>query len=83
MRGLLVRRSTANWGRRRVTLEVTGRGCYLHAGMRDSSLSFYPGFSSPRFRESSRWLALPRWPLLVLSVGRLVIGGTEGKKEMI
>ncbi|VUZ43821.1 unnamed protein product, partial [Hymenolepis diminuta] len=83
MKDLLVRMNTANRGRRRATLEVTGRGCYLHAATRDSSLSLYPGFSSPRFRESSRWLALPRWPLLVLSVGRLVIGGMKGKKEMI
>ncbi|VUZ49097.1 unnamed protein product, partial [Hymenolepis diminuta] len=82
MRDLLVIMSTANWGRRRATLKVTGRRCCLHAGTRDSSLSFYPRFSSPRFRESSRWLAPPRWPLLVLSVGRLVIGGMKGKKEM-
>ncbi|VUZ45113.1 unnamed protein product, partial [Hymenolepis diminuta] len=82
MWNLLVIMNTANWGRRRATLKAAGRGRYLHAGMRYSSLSFYPGFSS-LFRESSRWLALPRWPLLVLSVERLVIGGVKGRKEMI
>ncbi|VUZ47556.1 unnamed protein product [Hymenolepis diminuta] len=53
----------------------------MHAGTRYSSLSSYPGFSPPLFREASRRLALPHWPSLVLSMGWLVISGMQRKER--